>query len=353
MKNEKLLDLGWNEFFDGQCPAERTAGRIVLEHKHLYRVMTDDGEYLGELSGKFHYRAAVKSDYPSVGDWVWLTKLPDERKAVIHGVFTRRSAFSRKEAGERTEEQIVAANVDYVFLVNALNRDFNVRRLERYLLVAYESGAMPVIVLTKSDLCGDVAGKVAEAEGVAFGVPIVAVSSLEGSGIEQLAPYLERGRTVALLGSSGAGKSTLLNALAGRDVSKIGDIRESDDRGKHTTTHRELFSLASGALVIDTPGMRELQLWEGSDAIGAAFADIEAFGAVCRFSDCRHEQEPGCAVRAAIETGELPAGRLVSYNKLQKELAYAARKQDAGLARQEKEKWKKINQTMRKQGKKR
>lgn len=220
--------------------------------------------------------------------------------------------------------------------------------MERYLLVAYESGAMPVIVLTKSSLCEDVEQKIAETEAVAIGVPIFVVDSLVYVGIELLQQFVSPGKTIALVGSSGAGKSTLLNALIGTDVAKTGDIREEDSKGRHTTTHRELFQLPSGGLVIDTPGMRELQLWEGSTAIQTTFSDIEDLANTCRFRDCKHEGEPGCAVRNAIDNGTIPVERLLSYKKLQRELAYVMRKQDAILARAERDKWKKISKQHKK-----
>ncbi len=303
---------------------------------------------MAELSGKFRHEAVTKGDYPAVGDWVYIKKIEDEKKAIIHRIFQRRSSFSRQEAGTRTEEQIIAANVDYLFLVNALNHDFNVRRMERYLLLAYESGAMPVIVLTKSSICNDIEQKIVETEAIAIGVPIFVVDSLEHTGIDSLKQFVSSGKTIALVGSSGVGKSTLLNALIGIEVAKTGDIREEDSRGRHTTTHRELFQLPSGALVIDTPGMRELQLWEGSEAIQTTFSDIEELATTCRFRDCKHENEPGCAVYSAIENGLITIDRLKSYKKLQRELAYFIRKQDAILARAERDKWKKLSKQHKK-----
>ncbi|HFO1054275.1 TPA: ribosome small subunit-dependent GTPase A, partial [Bacillus paranthracis] len=323
-------------------------GRILLEHKHIYRIICNDGEYMAELSGKFRHEAVTKGDYPAVGDWVYIKKIENEKKAIIHRIFPRRSSFSRQEAGTRTEEQVIAANVDYLFLVNALNHDFNVRRMERYLLLAYESGAMPVIVLTKSSLCEDIEQKIVETEAVAIGVPIFVVDSVEHTGIESLQQFVTSGKTIALVGSSGVGKSTLLNALIGIEVAKTGDIREEDSKGRHTTTHRELFRLPSGSLVIDTPGMRELQLWEGSDVIQTTFSDIEELANTCRFRDCKHENEPGCAVHKAIDNGMITINRLQSYKKLQRELAYFMRKQDAVLARAERDKWKKISKQHKK-----
>ncbi|MCI0764258.1 ribosome small subunit-dependent GTPase A [Bacillus sp. TL12] len=347
--NKIYLELfGWDSFFEEESLEGFAVGRILLEHKHMYRIMCEDGEYIAELSGKFRHEALVKSDYPAVGDWVHIKKMEEANKAIIHSVFPRRSSFSRQAAGDKTAEQIVAANVDYLFLVNALNHDFNVRRIERYLLLAYESGAMPVIVLTKSDLCGDLEQKVLETEAVAIGVPIFVVDSLQQIGVESLRQFVAPGKTIALVGSSGVGKSTLLNALIGSEVAKTGDVREEDSKGRHTTTHRELFRLPSGGLVIDTPGMRELQLWEGSEAIHTTFSDIEELAKDCRFRNCDHENEPGCAVQSAIEEGILAVHRLRNYKKLQKEIAYAMRKQDPVLARAERGKWKKMTKQNRK-----
>ncbi|WP_249866478.1 ribosome small subunit-dependent GTPase A [Paenibacillus konkukensis] len=346
-KFTSLEAYGFQPFFVEQLKEDYDVGRVALEHKHLYRIYAEDGEWLGELSGKYRFEAGERSDYPAVGDWVWMKKLPGERKAVIHGVYARKSKFSRKAAGSTVEEQIVATNIDRVFLVMAMNRDFNVRRLERYLLTAYDSGAAPEIVLTKKDLCDDVEAKVREVETIAFGVPVYTVNSLIGEGTEQMIATLKRGETIALLGSSGAGKSTLLNSLYGEQRQKTGGVREDDDRGKHTTTHRELVVLPCGALIIDTPGMRELQLWEGGDSMDAAFRDIDALAAGCRFADCGHRAEPGCAVQAALANGTLERERYAGYVKLQKELAYIERKTDTAAAKAEKDRWKKIHKDMR------
>jgi ribosome biogenesis GTPase len=290
-------------------------------------VLTEEGELLAEVSGKLRHEAIGREDYPAVGDWVVLDARPEEGKATIHSVLPRYSKFSRKAAGNTTEEQIVATNVNTVFLVNALNLDFNVRRIERYLLLAWESGANPVIVLSKADLCEDTLEKVHEVEAVAFGVPIHVVSVMTEDGIEALSPYLGEGKTVALMGSSGAGKSTLINLWLGEDRQKVLSVREGDDRGRHTTTHREMFLLPGGGLMIDTPGMRELQLWHADEGVHDAFGDITALFARYRFADCMHGNEPGCAVQRAIAEGKLTAERLASYRKLERELGYLAAKE--------------------------
>lgn len=349
-----LQTLGWRPLFDNefaklsQFPQpEYQAGRVALEHTHLYRVYTEQGEVLAEVSGKMRYEAVGRADFPAVGDWVVLRRRDGEDRATVHAILPRFSKFSRKVAGLTTEEQIVAANVDTVFLVMALNNDFNVRRLERYLVLAWESGANPVIVLTKADLCDDVEDKVAEVEGVAFGLPIHVVSAHQQAGTEALASYLIEGQTVALLGSSGVGKSTLVNALAGDVLQTVQEIRTGDDRGRHTTTHRELILLPQGGLMMDTPGMREIQLWDAGDGLEGTFEDIEALTRSCRFNDCTHSNEPGCAVQAALTNGSLDAERYRSYEKLQRELRYLARKENKRAQSAEKDKWKKITVSAR------
>lgn len=341
-----LKQLGWDLFFEeGFSSFDKnmySVGRVALEHKRMYRLFTEHGELLAEVTGKLRHQASERQDYPAVGDWVVITARPEEGKASIHAILPRKSKFSRKAAGVTTEEQIVAANVDTILLVNALNTDFNLRRIERYLLLAWESGANPVIVLSKADLCDDVEQRMSEVDEIAMGVPIHAISAEQGEGLDQLAPYLGEGKTVALLGSSGVGKSTITNALFGGEKQEVKTIREGDDKGRHTTTHRELVLLKDGGLVIDTPGMRELQLWEADEGLGHSFADIEGLAETCRFRDCQHTNEPGCAVQFAISEGTLDQDRYNSYLKLQKELAFLARKEDQRAALAEKNKWKKI-----------
>jgi ribosome biogenesis GTPase len=276
---------------------------------------------------------------PAVGDWVAIAARPEEGRATIHAVLPRRTKFSRKVAGNTSEEQVLAANVDAVFLVMSLNEDFNLRRLERYITMAWESGAQPVIVLTKTDLCPDWELRVLEVEAIAFGVPVHAVSNISGEGLEVVREHVTHGRTIALLGSSGVGKSTLVNTFAGEELLATQEIREDDGEGRHTTTHRQLVLLPDGGLVLDTPGMRELQLWESSDGITETFSDVEDLAAQCRFSDCAHRTEPGCAVQTAIEDGTLPFERWASYKKLQRELAHLERRLDKRLQAEERKRW--------------
>jgi ribosome biogenesis GTPase len=324
-----LADLGWHEFFaealaelgdDNLIPA-----RVAVRHHGPCELFTERGPLGGIPAGRLR-----EAELPAVGDWVAARPLPGERKAVIEAVLPRRTSFTRKEAWRKTAEQVVAANIDTVFLVTSFGPDLNPRRLERYLTMAWESGATPVIVLTKLDLADDPAAEALPIEAIAFGVPVHHVSGVTGDGVESLAPYLGAGRTVALLGSSGVGKSTLVNNLAGREVLVTREIRD-DGKGRHTTTHRELVPLPGGALLLDTPGMRELQLWEASDGLATTFADVEDVMAECRFADCAHETEPGCAVRAALASGELDRARWDSYRKLQRELHALAIRQDARL----------------------
>lgn len=288
--------------------------------------MTTLGEHNAVVSGKFAYAALSPSDFPAVGDWVLAEPMPGEDRSIIHALLPRRSAMIRRAAGNVDVEQVVGANIDYLFITTALNNDFNVRRIERYLIAAWESGATPVVLLTKADLHPDPDSLRSQVELAAPGVAVHVVSALHGQGMDQIAPYLRPGATIAVSGSSGVGKSTLLNGLAGQTLMATSGIRESDSRGRHTTTHRELFPLPGGALVMDTPGMRELQLWDAHEGWQHAFSDIEALAQGCRYRDCRHEHDAGCAVLGAITSGELEAGRLVNYKKTERELARLARK---------------------------
>lgn len=333
-----------NEFLALRSSEDMIIGRVALEHKHMYRVWTEHGDLLCEVSGKFSFDAQCREDFPAVGDWVILKARVEEGKGTIYTVLPRFSKFSRKAAGRTSEEQIVAANVDTVFLVNSLNEDLNLRRMERYLLLTWESGGNPVIVLSKADLCENIAEKLVDVEAIAFGsVPVIPVSSETMNGLEQLTPYLQPGKTIALLGSSGVGKSTLTNRLLGSDKQLVQEIRLDDGKGRHTTTHRELIQLPNGSVLIDTPGMRELQLWESSDGLTETFSDIDELAGNCRFRDCRHNDEPGCAVLSAIKEGAMASERLTSYNKLQRELSYIERKVDKRAQSEEKKQWKNLN----------
>lgn len=301
-------------------------GRVVLEFNQFFRLQTPVGEMLGEVAGRLKHEAASRAELPAVGDWVVIRLLKNEERATIIAVLPRRSRFTRKVKGTKTDEQVIAANVDTVFLVTSLNQDFNPRRIERYLTIASESGARPVILLTKADLCPETADRLAAIRAIAPDLAVHAISALHNRTecLATITPYLVSGQTVALIGSSGVGKSTLLNQLLGENRQMVNQVRQGDDRGLHTTRHRELIRLPNDCLIIDTPGMREIQLWEIDEGVETTFDDIETLARSCRFSDCRHLQEPGCAVRAAIEKGELDAPRLDNYRKLRTELRHLA-----------------------------
>jgi len=327
-----LTQLGWNARLDAafapHAAQHLVPGRIVLEHTHIYRVMTAGGEVLARVSGRLRHRAFARVDFPAVGDWVAVEPAAKGGDARILAVLPRRSRFSRRAAGDATEEQVVAANIDTVFLVAGLDGDFNPRRIERYLLVASESGASPVVVLNKADVVENAEEMAAGVRASAPGVPVHPVSCRAPDTLEVLRQYLGHGETGALLGSSGVGKSTIVNRLIGHDLLRTHDVRESDSRGRHTSTARQLVLLPGCGVLIDTPGMRELQLWDAGEATSGAFGDIDALAQACRFRDCRHLQEPGCAVRGAVDAGTLSKGRFESYHKLQAEQAHQSRQLD-------------------------
>lgn len=317
---------------------EYAVGRVLLQERGLYRVACGAGERMAEVSGRLRHHARGAEDFPAVGDFVWLED-GGQGNAIIHGILPRRSVFVRRAAGAGCAEQVVAANIDTVFICMALNGDFNLRRLERYLAVAWDSGAVPVVVLTKADLCGDIADRLIAVGEVAAGAQVLTVSAVEADGWRALLPYIGGGKTVALIGSSGVGKSTLINRLLGEERLATNGLR-GDDKGRHTTTRRELLMLETGGMVIDTPGMRELGLWAVDEGVEQSFADIEALAALCRYRNCSHLSEPGCAVREAVETGALSQERLQSYRKLCAESRYAG---DAeGYLSEKKEKFKRI-----------
>lgn len=341
MSVSPLESLGWDaglaSELEGLEQPDLIPGRVAAQHRGAYAVWTESGDVRAEVAGALHYQRAVGGVLPAVGDWVGLRGRPENGRATIHAVLWRRSAIARKTADRNSVDQVLAANVDVVFLLTGLDDDFSLRRLERYLATAWESGAEPVVVLTKTDLCAAVADHVLEAEGVAIGVPVLPVSNLTGDGIDAVEAYVRPGKTAVLLGSSGVGKSSLLNKLAGRELMRTGDVA-ADGTGRHTTTHRELLRLENGGLVIDTPGLRELQLFEGD--LGSAFSDVEELAADCRFRDCAHQREPGCAVLAAVDNGVLELDRLRSWRKLQRELASIAARADKRLHAERKRRWK-------------
>jgi ribosome biogenesis GTPase len=335
-----LTALGWSpgreREFELYAADALAPARVAAQHRGGYVVYAAAGERPAEVAGRVRHTAAGPVDLPAVGDWVAVADGPNASAATIYAVLERETVFLRKAAGEQSVEQVVAANVDVVFLVSAFGDDLNVRRLERYLAAGWESGAQPVVVLNKSDLAENLAADVAEVEAVAFGVPVHVVSCLDGTGIDALHGYLSGNRTVALLGSSGVGKSSLLNRLLGWERQETQGLR-NDGKGRHTTTHRELVQLQDGGLVLDTPGLRELGLWDAGDGVDETFSDVAELAARCRFADCAHESEPDCAVRAALEDGTLTVDRLESYRKLLRELRRLELKTD-GRARSEQRK---------------
>jgi ribosome biogenesis GTPase len=315
--------------------------RVIAEHRERYTVAASDGEVSAVLGGRARHVASGRDDLPAVGDWVGVSCGAGDGTAVVRYVIPRRSAFVRKTAGDTTEPQVVAANVDVALIATALPGDLSTRRLERYLTLAWESGATPVVLLTKSDLSDGVEAALAQAALAAPGAEVIAVSAVTGDGIDVLAAHLQPGRTAVLIGSSGVGKSTLVNRLVGDEHQRTAALT-TVGKGRHTTTHRELVRLANGALLIDTPGMRELQLWTADDGLDSTFADFEEYAASCRFRDCTHDEEPGCAVREAVEAGKLSPARLEHWHHLRRELAYLARKRDARAMAEERSRVKSI-----------
>jgi ribosome biogenesis GTPase / thiamine phosphate phosphatase len=346
----RLVELGWNSFFESHfeelAQSAFTPARVVEELKGMYRVRTARAEYLSEASGKLQHHAITRDGMPAVGDWVAIVARPEEGRARIEHILPRRTKLVRKIAGREMSEQIVATNLDLVFVVSALNREFNLRRIERYLTIVWDSGAQPVVLLNKADLCPDAAARANEVERIALGNPVHLLSAVEKTGLEAVREYVPRGITAAFVGSSGVGKSTIINGLAAT-VLRVQPVREQDDRGQHTTTSRQMIFLSGGGILIDTPGMRELQLWNHDEGAVLAFDDIAKLSQSCKFRDCGHHGEPGCSVESAIQQGELTSERLENYRKLLAELSFQERRVNPAVARQVKEKWKKIHKAMR------
>ena len=346
-----LEALGWNEGFAEPFRPHADQGlhpaRVAVTHNYLYQLYAARGELMAEAAGKLRHQTAGADGMPVVGDWVAIRPSETERKAIIEAILPRRTCFSRKAAGEPTERQLVAANIDTVFLVCGLDDDFNLRRIERYLVAIRDSGAAAVIVLNKADVCPDVEAACSAAAALAPGTPIHVTSCLEDGGADPLKPHLAPGKTVALLGSSGVGKSTIINRLLSADRQRTRPVRSRDGRGRHTTTQRELILIPDGGLLIDTPGMRELQLWDSSESLADAFEEIDTLAAECRFRDCGHDQEPGCAVRAAVDNGRLAASRFDNYRRLHREGDLLRRRRDELARIEEHRHVKTVHRTMR------
>ncbi len=347
-----LVAFGWtgdiSNAFAGHAAAGFEPARVVAEDRGSYIVQTAGGERRASVTGRYRFDAGDDpAAYPAVGDWVAVEAREDG--ASVHAVLPRRTSVLRHAPGVRSVAQVVAANVDVVFVVASLNQDLNLRRLERYLALAWESGAEPVVILSKADLGEDLESTMAHVESIAVGVTIMVVSAIDGRGIDELRGHIRPGATVAFVGSSGVGKSTLVNTIAGDEVAAVREIRADDARGRHTTSRRQLHLMPEGGLVLDTPGMRELGLWDADAGLERSFADIDALAATCRFSDCGHAGEPGCAVAAAIVDGDLDASRFEGWKKLEREARHLERRVDHFAREAERRRWRTISKSVGKQ----
>ncbi|MCF8001862.1 MAG: ribosome small subunit-dependent GTPase A [Halanaerobiales bacterium] len=335
-----LNNLGFNRY-KFNIENNDNVGRVVAQYRNIYKINNGKSEIMAILSGKEYYKAS-KSDFPVVGDWVVYERYNMESNGVIKSVLKRTTKLSRQEAGRKEKEQIIASNIDLIFIVTSLNQEFNKRRLERYLTIAWDSGAKPIIILNKSDLCDNLGYFKSEVENIAFNTPYIISSCVKNQGIQEIRDIISPDKTAVLIGSSGVGKSSIINMLLGKSSQATKNIRENDDRGKHTTTNRELFLIPTGGIIIDTPGMREIQLWVDENSLDNVFSEIDELSAECKYNDCTHEHEPGCAVKLAVQEGVLNEERLDNYFKMKREIQYQKLKEKYNSNRANKIKWKKL-----------